>query len=141
METWKQCFVLCQVTMFARRRLEAGDEVTDCYGFHYTSLPCAERRARLERWFRFRCECCACAGGYPVMGQLGSALSQTSLDTLKTLLEKFQWALKNGQTKKSLDFSIKYLKKMASLNVPRPHKAWEAGSHALTCALWAVYKV
>ena len=43
------------------------------------------------------------------------------------------------QPKKSLDFAINYLDKLASLKVEKPHKAWEAGSHALTCALWSVY--
>ena len=59
----------------------------------------AERQKRLERWFMFRCECEACAGDFPVMSGLSSALSQTKLDTIKNLLEKFQWTLKNKEVK------------------------------------------
>ena len=36
---------------------------------------------------------------YPVMSKLSSKLDQKTLDMLKTLLEKFQWALKNGEVK------------------------------------------
>ena len=34
------------------------------------------------------------------MSELSSKLDQKTLDMLKTLLEKFQWALKNGEVKR-----------------------------------------
>jgi hypothetical protein len=38
------------VVLVARRRMEKGDQVTDCYGFHYTALQLAERRRRIQRY-------------------------------------------------------------------------------------------
>ena len=73
------------------------------------------------------------------MANLTNKLSQKSLESSKDLLEKFQWALKNKHLKKSLDICIQYLQKLSSLQVGQPHKAWEAGSHALSCSLWAIY--
>ena len=129
--------------------------MTDCYGFHYSSLNKEERRKRIAKWFNFQveiffisnpnhlplqCNCSACGRNFPVMSNLTSKLSQKSLEFLKDLLEKFQWALKHKYLKKSLDISIQYLQKLSSLQVKQPHKAWEAGSHALSCSLWALYR-
>jgi len=129
-----------QIALFSRRRIEVGEEVTDCYGFHYSSLNKEERRKRIAKWFNFQCNCSACGRNFPVMSNLTSKLSQKSLEFLKDLLEKFQWALKHKYLKKSLDISIQYLQKLSSLQVKQPHKAWEAGSHALSCSLWALYR-
>jgi hypothetical protein len=38
------------VVLVARRGLEEGDEITDCYGFHYTALQLSERRRRIKRY-------------------------------------------------------------------------------------------
>jgi hypothetical protein len=35
--------------LVARRVLQPGDEITDCYGFHYTALERTERRRRIQR--------------------------------------------------------------------------------------------
>eukprot|EP00090_Calanus_glacialis_P007248 TRINITY_DN15692_c0_g1_i1.p1 TRINITY_DN15692_c0_g1~~TRINITY_DN15692_c0_g1_i1.p1 ORF type:complete len:671 (-),score=156.98 TRINITY_DN15692_c0_g1_i1:49-2061(-) len=128
-----------QIALFSRKRIEVGEEVTDCYGFHYTSLSKAERQRRIKKWFNFECHCLACSKNFPVMANLTNKMSQKTLESLKDLLEKFQWALKNKHLKKSLDICIQYLQKLKSLQVPQPHKAWEAGSHALSCSLWAIY--
>ena len=71
--------------------------MSDCYGFHYTSLKLAERRQRLEKWFQFKCQCVACGNKYPIMANLDSKLSQNNLDLLKSLLEKFQYSLKQDE--------------------------------------------
>ena len=73
------------------------------------------------------------------MKTLTNNLSQKSLESLKDVLEKFQWTLKEKKLKKSVDLSIQYLQNVKSFVVKRPHKAWEAGSQALSCALWALY--
>ena len=88
-----------QVFLYARRHIKVGEEISDCYGFHYTSLERDLRRQRLEKWFSFRCSCVACGLSYPTMSTLTSNLAQKTHDQLKTLLEKFQWALKNGEVK------------------------------------------
>merc|ERR1711936_139209 len=128
-----------QIALFSRRRIEVGEELTDCYGFHYTSLDKGERQKRIQKWFNFQCNCKACSNDFPVMANLTNKLAQKHLESLKDLLEKFQWSLKNNHLKKSLDICLQYLQKLNSLQVPRPHKAWEAGSHALSCSVWAVY--
>ena len=38
-----------EVVLVARRRVEEGDQVTDCYGYHYTGLEQGERRRRIQR--------------------------------------------------------------------------------------------
>lgn len=128
-----------RVALFARRNMEVGEEVSDCYGFHYTGLAREERRKRIAKWFNFQCCCPACSGQFPTMAGLTDRLGQKNLDLLKELLQKFQWSLKEGKTKKSLDMSTQYLDKLRSLGIKRPHKAWEAGSHALSCSLWAIH--
>ena len=88
------------MTLFARRKINVGEEISDCYGFHYTSLKMAERKQRLEKWFKFLCQCDACANKYPIMANLDSKLSQNNLDLLKSLLEKFQHSLKQDEVHK-----------------------------------------
>ena len=83
--------------LVARRRIGFGEEISDCYGFHYTSLPLTQRRQRLEKWFRFRCGCEACMKQYPVMASLTTSLKQRQHQDLRTLLEKFHWSLQHGE--------------------------------------------
>ena len=86
-----------KIFLFARRFIRKGDELTDCYGFHYTSLGLTERRRRLKKWFNFSCCCVACQESFPVMDRLSNKLTKTTMDQLRHLLEKFQSALKDNQ--------------------------------------------
>ena len=129
-----------KIFLFSRRLIRAGEEISDCYGFHYTSLPRPERQRRLSKWFNFQCCCVACELHYPAMQGLSNSLTQHTRDKLRAILEHFQQALKDNKAGESLDYSIKYLLEAESAQVARPHKVWEAGSHSLTCALWAVFR-
>ena len=84
-----------KIFLFARRLIRAGDEISDCYGFHYTSLARPERQRRLSKWFNFQCSCQACQLDYPVMERLSNKLAKHTMDKLRALLEKFQQALKD----------------------------------------------
>ena len=128
-----------RIAVLARRHLQPGQEVTDCYGLHYSGLGRAERRARLEKWFSFQCECEACTAQFPLLAGLSDKMSSAVLQKLQAQLQQFQAALKAGQHQQALDSSLAYLTKLSQLALPRPHKAWEAGSHALSCSLWALY--
>ena len=33
--------------------IQIGEEITDCYGFHYTGIPVESRKQKLEKWFNF----------------------------------------------------------------------------------------
>ena len=79
--------------------IQIGEEITDCYGFHYTSLGLAERRRRLEKWFNFTCGCVACKESYPVMDSLTNRLASHSMDQLRHLLDNFQTALGNNEVR------------------------------------------
>ena len=39
-----------EVVVVARRMVDQGEHITDCYGFHYTGLEQSERRRRILRW-------------------------------------------------------------------------------------------
>ena len=86
-----------KIFLFSRRLIRAGEEISDCYGFHYTSLARPERQRRLSKWFNFQCSCQACQLDYPVMERLSNKLAKHTMDKLKALLEKFQQALKDKQ--------------------------------------------
>ena len=86
-----------QIFLFARRLIRAGEEISDCYGFHYTSLPRPERQRRLSKWFNFQCGCEACQRNYPVMEGLSNNLCKHSMNKLRAVLEKFQQALKDNK--------------------------------------------
>ena len=34
--------------------IQIGEEITDCYGFHYTGILVESRKQKLEKWFNFR---------------------------------------------------------------------------------------
>ena len=34
--------------------IQVGEEITDCYGFHYTGIPMESRKQKLEKWFNFK---------------------------------------------------------------------------------------
>ena len=84
-----------QIFLFARRLIRAGEEISDCYGLHYTSLARPERQRRLAKWFNFQCCCEACQLLYPVMQGLTSTLDKPTMDKLRAVLENFQQALKD----------------------------------------------
>ena len=88
-----------RILLLARRTIRKGEELTDCYGFHYTSLGLAERRRRLEKWFNFTCGCVACKESYPVMDSLTNRLASHSMDQLRHLLDNFQTALGNNEVR------------------------------------------
>jgi hypothetical protein len=75
-------------------QMQVGEEISDCYGFHYTSLARRERRTRLAKWFKFQvlegfpnapfqCECIACTSNFPAMAGLTNRLGQGTLELIK----------------------------------------------------------
>ena len=55
-----------QTVMIARRKILAGEEVTDFYGAHYFQSSRVERQAMLG----FPCQCRPCSDNWPLMRNL-----------------------------------------------------------------------
>ena len=62
---------------------QVGEEVSDCYGCHYTSSTLPKRQQKLLQGFHFSCSCMACTSAFPVMAALPDLLPQKHLDLLQ----------------------------------------------------------
>ena len=76
-----------QTVMIARRRILAGEEVTDFYGAHYFQSTRAERQAMLG----FPCQCRPCSDNWPLLRSLPTFTKahQTTADQGWAHLEVF----------------------------------------------------
>jgi hypothetical protein len=54
----------------AKTRIQAGEEVTDCYGIHHLSIEKATRLSTLQKNFLFNCQCKVKEVGVDVIFQL-----------------------------------------------------------------------
>ncbi|XP_023324175.1 SET and MYND domain-containing protein 4 isoform X1 [Eurytemora carolleeae] len=120
------------VYLVSRRHIFQNQEISDCYGFHYTSLETKERKRRIKRWYNFDCKCTACTLNYPVLAGLESTTSKQ----VKELMERVRKQLET-KNPACLQSTIQFLSLLQEKNFKHPHKAYEAGSHLLSCSLWS----
>lgn len=74
------------------RRIGAGEELVDNYGYHYATQDRMERRAKLRHQYYFDCACSACEQRWPLyhdIPRLPSRFRQSIADTLQADLEGF----------------------------------------------------
>lgn len=117
--------------MIARRQIQPGEEISDCYGFHYTSLHEKERKRRIKRWYNFECTCEACSNHFPTMANLHSSCNKQVAE----LMEEARKQLESNNLS-CISSAAKYLSTLSDMEFGKPHKAYEAGSHLLSCSLW-----
>jgi len=60
----------------ACRDILPGQEVTDCYGLPWYSVPKEKRNQIQTRFYKFECKCVACEGDWPLSDMLGLSLAQ-----------------------------------------------------------------
>ena len=64
-----------QVVYVAKRNIEEGDQVTDCYGIHHLYMGLQERQAALLKGYAFKCDCIACTKNHGMLGQLPASVA------------------------------------------------------------------
>ena len=72
-----------QVLMVAKRRIAAGEEISDNYGIHHLSLTVEERQEALLKGFAFCCWCTGCQKDFPRMKSLRSQLPEELEDKVR----------------------------------------------------------
>ena len=70
--------------MVAKRRIAAGEEISDNYGIHHLSLTVEERQEALLKGFAFCCWCTGCQKDFPRMKSLRSQLPEELEDKVRT---------------------------------------------------------
>ena len=70
--------------MVAKRRIAAGEEISDNYGIHHLSLTVEERQEGLLKGFAFCCWCTGCQKDFPRMKSLRSQLPEELEDKVRT---------------------------------------------------------
>ena len=66
----KSIYYLFQVVYVAKRNIQKGDQVTDCYGIHHLYMSFEDRQTALLKGYSFQCDCSACTHNYGMLAQL-----------------------------------------------------------------------
>ena len=59
----------------AKRNIQQGDQVTDCYGIHHLYMGLQDRKGALRKGYAFDCDCVACTSNYGMLAQLPAKIS------------------------------------------------------------------
>lgn len=128
-----------QVLMFAKRRIKAGDEISDNYGIHHLSMTFEERQEALNRGFNFSCCCEACAKDYPRMKSLRSQLPEAIEDKFEALRDDVKEQFRRGNHQGCLSLSISMLKLLESNHIVYPHRSYELAGLSLHSCIWTLH--
>ena len=128
-----------QVLMVAKRRIKAGEEVSDNYGIHYLSLTVEERQEALLKGFAFCCWCEGCQKDYPRMKSLRTQLPEEIEDKFDKMRDDIKEMFRKGNHNECLKLSKAMIKLLEEARIPRPHRNYELGSLSLISCLWKVY--
>ena len=125
--------------MVAKRKIKAGDEVSDNYGIHHLSMTVEERQEALLKGFCFCCWCEACQKDYPRMKSLRSGLPEDVEDKFDKMRDDIKEMFRRGNHDQCLKLSRDMLKLLESGRVAGPHRHYELAALSLISCLWKVY--
>ena len=128
-----------QVMMVAKRKIRAGEEVSDNYGIHHLSLTLEERQEALLKGFAFCCWCTGCQKDYPRMKSLRSQLPEETEDKFDQLREDIKETFRRGNHQECLKTSQAMIQLLEKARIPPPHRNYELASLSLISCLWKVY--
>ena len=128
-----------QVLMVAKRKIRAGEEVSDNYGIHHLSLTLEERQEALLKGFAFCCWCEGCQKDYPRMKSLRSQLPEETEDKFDHLRDEIKDVFRRGNHQECLKTSLAMIQLLEKARIPPPHRNYELASLSLISCLWKVY--
>ena len=126
------------MVLVAKRTIKKGEEVTNNYGVHHNNMPLQKRQTILKSGYKFKCECEACQGDYPLLNKVESNLSKKVGKELDFLIASYQKLFSEGCLEEALDRCCDYVKKLEERNVPYPHRNFEIGSIAMNSCWWGI---
>jgi len=128
-----------QVMMVAKRRIKAGEEVSDNYGIHYLSMTVEERQDSLLKGFAFCCWCVGCQKDYPRMKSLRTQLPEDVEDKFDKKRDDIKEMFKKGKHEECLKLSKEMIELLEAAVIPFPHRNYELAALCLLSCLWRIY--
>ena len=130
---------LLQVLMVAKRKIPAGEEVSDNYGIHYLSQAVEERQEALLKGFAFCCWCEGCQKDYPRMKSLRTQLPEEIEDKFDKMRDDVKEMFRKGNHEECLKLSKAMILLLEKARISRPHRNYELASLSLISCLWKIY--
>jgi len=128
-----------QVLMVAKRKIKAGEEVSDNYGIHYLGMTVEERQEALLKGFAFCCWCTACQKDYPRMKSLRTQLPEDIEDKFDKKRDDIKEMFRKGKHEECLKLSKEMLELLETSLIPAPHRNYELAALSLLSSLWRLY--
>jgi len=128
-----------QVMMVAKRKIKAGEEVSDNYGIHYLGMTLDERQEALFKGFAFCCWCEACQKDYPRMKSLRTQLPEDMEDKFDKKRDDIKEMFRKGDHEECLKLSKEMIELLEKGVVPIPHRNYELGALCLLSCLWKLH--
>ena len=125
--------------MVAKRKIKAGEEVSDNYGIHYLGMTVEERQEALLKGFAFCCWCTACQKDYPRMKSLRTQLPEDIEDKFDKKRDDIKEMFRKGKHEECLKLSKEMLELLETSLIPAPHKNYELAALSLLSSLWRLY--
>ena len=125
--------------MVAKRKILAGDEVSDNYGIHFLSLALQERQEALLKGFCFCCWCEGCQKDFPRMKSLRSGLPEEIEDKFDKMRDDIKEMFRRGKHTECLKISGDMIKLLETGHIKGPHRNYEMAALSLISCLWKVY--
>ena len=122
-----------------KRPVKRGEELTDCYGIHFATEPRDERRKKLKKWFKFNCQCTACAANVPLLKEMTMSMTSQTESELQKILREFKQLIQDDGFKRESVVKIQdYFRTISSVECSSypTSRASETGGLALSLALW-----
>ena len=117
--------------MVAKRKIKAGEEVSDNYGIHYLSMTVEERQDALLKGFAFCCWCPACQS-------LRTQLPEDIEDKFHKKRDDIKEMFKKGKHE-CPQLSKEMTELLNTSVIPPPHRNYELGALCLISCLWKLY--
>ncbi|KAG5671092.1 hypothetical protein PVAND_001306 [Polypedilum vanderplanki] len=80
-------FIDNKIVMIVQRKIEAGMQLFDNYGYGFTNIPREYRQAELFKQYRFKCNCIACINDFGLLPSLKICDKKTFMVAKKTCSE------------------------------------------------------
>ena len=125
--------------MVAKRKIKAGEEVSDNYGIHYLSMTVEERQDALLKGFAFCCWCPACQNDYPRFKSLRTQLPDDVEDKFDKKRDDIKEMFRKGKHEECLKNSKEMIELLETSVIPSPHRNYELGALCLISCLWKLY--
>ena len=125
--------------MVAKRKIKAGEEVSDNYGIHYLSMTVEERQEALLKGFAFCCWCTACQKDYPRMKSLRTQLPEDVEDKFDKKRDDIKEMFRKGKHEDCLRLSKEMIELLETAVIPSPHRNYELAALSLLSCLWKLY--